>query len=248
MTHNSFADLFIGHNQLIVLATIDVIIVYLFCTLQMSYNGLTAKYIYHARAKVKKSELWRAYLFAMAPIVYSLLPILLVLYYYNPNGDLPPPHAYLPGRGFALTLVWIHLPPIIIVFLIIFSWNIIAIIHNKKTDSFKNLLDDASLLQNEDDQVKDWDTNTKVVFRKIILQWYLDVMKEIDKAVANKNLKRLGKLLAKIEGWYIAKQRFQFFWCTKKAYAWIKKYYRTHYLGLRYHALMAYKKLVDVKN
>lgn len=237
---NSFDQMFIGHTQLTVLAIVDVIIVYLFCTLQLSYNFLTARYIIKSQARVNRIELWRAYLFAMAPIVYSLLPILLVLYFYNPNYPNTPEYTHLPGREFALTLVWIHLPPIVLVFSMIIVWNIICTLHNKKIDSFKILASQNHILTCQDNKVAGFDAHSKVVFRIAIYKWYQQMIKKIENVDNNDDLL---KLMGKLEGWYIAKQRFQFFWCTKKAYAFIKDYYHTHYEGLRFYCLEAYERI-----
>ncbi len=242
---SSFESYFIGHNELITLATIDVIIVYLFCTMQMGYNILTGIYIFRSNSKVNRIELWRAYLFALAPVVYSILPILMVLYFYNPNGNYPPIGEKYPGIDFAKLLVWIHLPPILLVFCCIIVWNIICSIHNKKTNSISFLKKQGINLNNQDQQIHDWDTNTKVIFRKAIYKHYLDKLKKLKQLALNNDLKGLEKELKTIEGWYIAKQRFQFFWCTKKAYKWIKLYYKTHYLGLRYHA---YQTLLQIES
>lgn len=156
----------INDSNLTFIAIFDVIIVYLFCCLQMSYNILTAKYILKSKAKINGWELWRAFLFSLAPIVYSLLPILLVLYFYVPNGTSI--SQTMPGKDFALTLVWIHLPPIILVYICIGTWVSILIIHNNKINSFKLLKDEQNLI-NQDDQIKVWDTQTKNIFKKLFI-------------------------------------------------------------------------------
>lgn len=215
-------------HELIILGIIDLVIVYLFCILQISYNTLTAIYIKKANNPIARIELWRAYLFAMAPIVYSILPILLILYLYIPtSGTID---AHYPGWKQAVDLIYLHLPPIIIVFSVIIAWNIICTIHNRK---YKNL----SYLTNIetyalDQEAISYGTNTKNIFRKAIYKWYLKNKQKIEQIKNTKNIEELFKMVKLVQGWYVAKQRFQFFWITKKRYAWIKKYYFSYYMSL----------------
>lgn len=230
--------MYFNDSQLIVLSTIDLLIVYLFCCLQIFYNSLTYKYIKQAKNKINRTELWRTYLFAMAPIVYSILPILLVLYLYQPSVIT---NVHFPGIDFALKLVYLHIPPIVIVFGVIIAWNIACSIHNHCHQNFSGLFDQVGFDATED--IKIWDIQTKVVFRKAIYKWFVKMEKDINEAINSNNLCQLLKILEKVEGWYIAKQRFQFFWCTKKRYAWIKKYYYEHYITLIFKIQNAYQSI-----
>ena len=175
---------------------LDLSIIYTFCIFQIIYNVLTIIKIKQSKNKVSISKLMFSYFFWTYPIIYSILPILL---------------SFKTSFDFGLFMIYLRIPPVIITAILIIGWTIYIPIHNKNTDTLKNIKQtNFSYQESNFDSIM----NGKNFFKKNIIKTN---NKYMDRANKISNDQEAIKIVADIQGWFIGKDKFSWMWLKKKS-------------------------------
>ncbi len=174
---------------------LDLFIVYSFCIFQIAYNVLTIIKIKQCKNKVSFSKLIFSYFFWTYPIIYSILPIIL---------------SFRTDFDFGIFMIYLRIPPVIITAILILGWTFYIQIHNKHTNTLKNIQEtDFSYDESNFKSIM----NSKNFFKKNIIKINVRYVDRVNKA---NNNQELIKIIADIQGWFIGKDKFSWMWLKKK--------------------------------